>query len=254
MIQEKNLSSPIMETMMNAFRGRAVATGLDWDSMTPSERFSFAEQYSSMIADENKAREEKQREREQDRRREELEAQRRREISIIEGRIPLKYQKARISDFSPENPVIGHIMNGDSCLFTGGPGIGKTHLIWAVARNLVEKGELASEITVINLQDLVCDIKENGANNWAKYTKLKYGKVEHLFIDEFDKTYGSLTDYVVISDLVSYRYDNLKQTVVAGNGGTETALMILGAAAFSRLTGKSDGGAYFPLKGEDRRR
>lgn len=254
MIAEKTLSSPIRNAYLESIGKHAAKAGLDWDSMTTEERFSFADSWQRMKSEENKQIQERIREKEELMRNQERQSRINQETMHLEAKMPRKYLNARISDFSAENPVIAHILGGGSCLFTGCPGIGKTHLIWAIARYLVENGERADEITVINLQDLVCDIKENGQSNWARFTKREYGKQRHLFIDEFDKTYGSLSDYTIISDLISYRYDNLLPTVIAGNGGTDTALMILGAAAFSRLTGKSDGGAYFPLKGEDRRR
>lgn len=245
--------SPIIQAYMAKVGVEAVKRGIDWGAMSEEERMKFASDYCKGISRNNEEKSESQR-REEERARS-LERQRRIESELmrLEREIPPKYIGARTTDFSDKNPVIPHILGGGSCLLTGVPGLGKTHMIWAVARAMVERGEKLDEIKVINLQDLVCDIKENGKSNWARYTKQAYGNYKHLFIDEFDKVYGGISDYTIISDLVSYRYDNLLPTVIAGNGERQIALDILGGAVYSRLTGKADGGAYFPIGGEDRR-
>lgn len=242
------------EIIDGCMRPVARRKGIDWDSLSMQEKDNYFREFREDVEKTNveKLKEEKRRELEMMEAR--RNARKNEALSIFMKIVPPKYTEANISDFSSDSRPVSLITGNNSCLILGPCGIGKSHLLWACAKYFVEQEANENCVRIINLQDLVGDVKENGKNNWAKYIKSEYGKVRHLLIDEFDKTYGSLADYTIISDLVSYRYDYMLPTVITGNGDTQLALDILGPAVFSRITAFAENGGLVVLKGEDRRR
>lgn len=235
------------------YRLKALRQGINnekWNAMPEEKRRAFIDECDEMFR--KAAESEKQRRLEEQER--EIQERTKGEIVKFDSRIPPRYKDASIDDFSEGNAVIRHILEDGSCLLSGSPGIGKTHLIWACGKELVKKGVLSSSIAIVNLQSLLCDIKENGSDNWSRYIQDKWGRYRYLFIDEYDKIYNSKADYVVISDLISYRYDYMLATIISGNGDSDTAIDILGQATYSRITGQGDKGYLFRLSGEDRRK
>lgn len=228
--------------------------GRNWHELDEAEKKAIRESWKKETSERNRARAEREEAEDRELERQSAEARKNKERSDFMERVPPRYKEASLKDFSEGNPIAQHVLKGGSALLLGNPGTGKTRLIYAIARELIERGETSGTVEIINMLDLLADVKERGGDNWPKYTKTRYGKVRHLFIDEMDKTNGSNCDYSIISDLVSYRYNNMLATVIAGNGSKELAVDMLGPAVFSRITGRADGGALYEPKGEDRRR
>lgn len=167
--------------------------------------------------------------------------------------IPRAFKEANIKHFREDSPIVLHIMNGGSALIIGETGVGKTHLAYACAKELAYNRADATSVKVVDMGSMLSDVKKLD-NDWLRAIKEKYGTVQTLFIDEFDKMYGSASDYQLVSHLINARWEEELQTIVMGNGTEELARNLLGAAAISRLVGKSTGGAFFNVGGADRRR
>lgn len=235
-------------------RINAEQRGFVWEQLDEEARNAERRNYIQAISEKNKIIAENRAEEEERARRYQREENIRCEMLSFDQRIPPRYRGARISDFSSSNPIPAHVISGGSALLLGNPGVGKTHMLWAIACALIESGEKSDSIEIVNLLDLLADVKEKGGDNWPRYTKKRFGRIKHLFIDELDKANGSSCDYSIISDLVSFRYNSMLPTVIAGNGDLNLAVEMLGPAVFSRITGAADGGAYYPISGEDKRR
>ena len=167
--------------------------------------------------------------------------------------VPRAFKEANIQHFKADSPIVLHIMNGGSALIIGDTGVGKTHLAYACAKELAYNRADATSVRVVDMSSMLSDVKKLDSD-WLRAIKEKYGTVQTLFIDEFDKMFGSAADYQLVSHLINARWEEELQTVVMGNGSEEMAKNLLGAAAISRLVGRGTGGAFFSVGGLDRRR
>ena len=176
----------------------------------------------------------------------EAEAKKRESIynSWLESYVPKRYKDAKRSDFM--DSVAPLFSLEQSALIIGGNGIGKSHLAWAIAKEARKSGRT---VEVINLYRLLSEIK--ATPNWYDDIDM-YARFDVLIIDEYDKCHGSESDFVLLSELVDKRYDEMLPTIVIGNGDDQQAQKLLGQSVYSRLTG--DGGRLYKLGGTDRRR
>lgn len=168
--------------------------------------------------------------------------------------VPERYKNAQLSDFNSNSPVINHILEGGSCLLSGTTGSGKTHMLWALGKELAKKNKLG-DVVVMTLSELISSVRSNSsATDWILYATEKFGEAPRiLFVDEYDKCKSSPSDYELFNHIIGKRYDNKLQTVLVGNGDITTARNTLGDAVISRLTGKTDNGAYYWVNAKDRR-
>lgn len=242
------------EILEQPYIEHAKRQGRNWHELDEAEKKAIRESWKKETSERNRARAEREAAEDRELERQRAEARKVKEMSAFMDRVPPRYKEASLRDFSENNPIAQHVLKGGSALILGNPGTGKTRLIYAIAKELIERDMPESHVRIVNMLDLLADVKEHGGDNWPRYTKQQYGKSRYLFIDELDKTNGSNCDYSIISDLVSFRYNNMLATVIAGNGSKELAVDMLGPAVFSRITGRADGGALYEPKGEDRRR
>lgn len=167
--------------------------------------------------------------------------------------VPKVFKGADIKQFNASSPLVRHILSGGSALIIGGTGVGKTHLAYACAKELAYTRADAGSVLVMDMSTMLSNIKLSN-KDWLREIAREYGKVQTLFIDEYDKMFGTQADYQLVSHLINIRWEEGLQTIVMGNGTEEIARNMLGAAAISRLVGKATGGAFFDVGGADRRR
>ena len=176
------------------------------------------------------------------------EAERQEALAVFGRTIPARYRDASIGDF-PAAPFIGRLQEGQSGIVVGGNGIGKTRLAWALARGW--KAERPScTVQIVKGAELLSEVKAID-DDWYRYIRDVYGHSEHLFIDEIDKIKGSEADWMLLTYLIDYRYEWMRQTVVLGNCGKDEVMKLLGQSSYSRLSG--DGASAYHLVGRDKR-
>ena len=176
---------------------------------------------------------------------EEIEFNTKYEIAVKALNIPARYKDASISDF-PSNPMIDRLVKGKDGLIMSMNGNGKTHLTWALAKEWIKAN---SKTKIVNIKGvrLLSDIK-SVSGDWYEYIEDKYGMVDHLVIDEIDKVNGTETDWSLLTYLIDFRYEWLRQTIVIGNFKTPADIMsIIGQSSYSRIT--ESGNAIIKMDG-----
>lgn len=214
---------------------------IDFSSLSNAEKESIVKlslKENSDKQDALKRAEEEQKKAEQESKREKA------YISWCETCVPRRYKDAKRADFM--DSVAPLFSLEQSALIIGGNGIGKSHLAWAIAKDAKKAGKA---VEVINLYRLLSEIKSTP--NWYENLDV-YTRYDVLIIDEYDKCHGSESDFVLLSELIDQRYDEMLPTIVIGNGDDQQAQRLLGQSVYSRLTG--DGGKLYKLGGTDRRR
>ncbi len=171
-------------------------------------------------------------------------------LSDFQRRIPKRYREADIEkDF--HSPFVMKLFNGQSGVVIGGNGIGKTRLAWALAAAWKKQKPFSEAAIIVKGAELLSEVKAIDGD-WYRYIRDTYGRNEHLFIDEIDKIKGSEADWMLLTYLIDYRYEWMKQTVVMGNCTKDEAIKLLGQSSYSRLAG--DGAEAYHLVGTDRRK
>ena len=170
-------------------------------------------------------------------------------LRLFEQTVPARYRNADLAaDFSA--PFIAKLQQGQSGVVVGGNGIGKTRLAWALARFWKQQDPQCS-VQIVKGAELLSEVKAVDGD-WYRYIREEYGGSGHLFIDEIDKIKGTEADWMLLTYLIDYRYEWMRQTVVLGNCGKDEAMRLLGQSSYSRLSG--DGAEAYHLVGTDRRK
>lgn len=166
-------------------------------------------------------------------------------VKEFERTIPIRYRNADLSQIKP-NPLVTALRNGSSGVILGSNGAGKNHLAWAMIRDWVKNGDT---YVFIKAQELLYDIKTK--DNPYRYMRERFDRIRHLLIDEIDKIFESKADFIYLNYLVDHRYEWEMQTIVIGNGDTQTFISALGQSIFSRLCG--EGGVSMDIDASDKR-
>lgn len=122
-------------------------------------------------------------------------------------------------------------------VFIGGPGTGKGHVAWSIVKGVVEYGSVPA---VVNLADLIRDIREawGRPESEPESERLeRYRLPDLLVIDEVSRHafYGQPTQHLY--DLINFRVEWLRPTIITTNETTDNLTEMLGPALISRLAG-----------------
>ncbi len=123
-------------------------------------------------------------------------------------------------------------------VFRGGPGTGKGHVTWSLAKQLVT--QLSATARVCKLPDVVRDLREAWRNDEgpSEIARLKsYRAPDFLAIDEVSRHafYGEPRQHLY--DLIDHRVERGKATLLTTNEDPAGLAEILGPALVSRTAG-----------------
>lgn len=178
--------------------------------------------------------------------------------------IPPRYEKASLSDFDPR---ISELL-GQSVFLTGTPGTGKTHLMFALAKEQIERGagektsfimyqgKEVSQIyaAFISVPELISKIRSTwksfDENQSESFIVELYSTCQYLYLDDFGAECAKDWAFDVLYRVIDYRWNNELPIVLSSNLSVENLVDDFSRRIMSRILGM---GLAYEMKGKDRR-
>lgn len=134
-------------------------------------------------------------------------------------------------------------MNIKPPLLTGRVGCGKTRMLYALKQKLSEyvaelpeyEKETSLPIKFKNTIDLINDVKQGISTNTTRDILKKYKEVDFLIIDDFGAERSAEYSYEIYWELLGYRYEYCKATIIATNLSMAEISKMYGDRIASRL-------------------
>jgi DNA replication protein DnaC len=136
---------------------------------------------------------------------------------------------------------------GQSAIFTGERGTGKTHIAVGIAHRLIVKNDATA--VFVTVQRLIRAIRETWRRDSEKTESeviAVYADPDLLILDEVGVQAGSENEKQILFDLLNERYERRKSTIMLTNLSVEESKEFLGERVFDRL--REDGGKFIPFK------
>lgn len=173
------------------------------------------------------------------------------ESSLARGLLDKSFDNFSLEYYSAENgerAVMEKVLKGckkyaenfpndDSCgiLFTGGTGLGKTHLSAAIANAVASKGMSVIYESAQQIFDTCDDVRYNRSEISERK---KYENCALLVIDDLGAEYTSQYSVSSISSLIDLRIVNGRKTIISTNLTLDKIKKTYGERTYSRLLGE----------------
>lgn len=182
--------------------------------------------------------------------------------------IPERFQSKSLDDYEAANPgqarvlrfAKGYVENfdevlrtGQSALFLGKPGTGKTHLAAGIGMQLLrDQNRRVMFTTVIRAVRRVKETWARGSEESEAEAIRSMVLPDLLILDEVGIQFGSDTERNILFDLINERYEKCRPTLILSNLSVEEVSTFLGERIMDRL--RENGGKCFLFDWESRRR
>lgn len=144
-------------------------------------------------------------------------------------------------------------IEGNNLIICGNVGVGKTHLAYAIKRELFFNKNI-TDIIITDMMKLICEVKQsfNNGGKFESYSSYQSSfKCDLVIIDEVGVQYGTEAERIMMYELFNRRYEDMKPTIVMSNldkGGLEK---VLGQRITDRLCGEKN--KYIFIKDKSKR-
>jgi DNA replication protein DnaC len=141
---------------------------------------------------------------------------------------------------------------GQSMIFTGERGTGKTHLAVGIANELMHKHHAqAVYSTVLRLIRAVRETWRRDSEKSETEVINQFTQPELLILDEVGIQAGSENERNILFDVLNERYENRKSTIMMTNLSVDECRAFLGERVFDRM--REDGGRFVAFNWESHR-
>jgi DNA replication protein DnaC len=150
--------------------------------------------------------------------------------------VPKKYKNASFANADKNTPkeraVVAFIEKCKSAILCGPNGVGKTYLGYAACSKLIKQGKTAYLITAYKM---FREIKRRFSTNTDEEYRTYLKNLDLLVVDEADKKYGSVTDFLNLCEIISDREAEELPTIIMTNADPDDLGEVLGKAVLDRV-------------------
>lgn len=125
--------------------------------------------------------------------------------------------------------------SGQSLIFCGGVGAGKTHLAVGIAHELIERQCLCIFTSVIGAIRSVKETYSRNSDATEREALDALIKPDLLILDEVGVQFGSDAEKLILFEIINGRYENMKSTIVISNLAMDKLSEYLGERVVDRL-------------------
>lgn len=129
---------------------------------------------------------------------------------------------------------------GQSLIFCGGVGSGKTHLSVGIAHDLIECGYLCIFTSVIGAIRSVKETYSRDSQITEREAIDNLIQPDLLILDEVGVQFGSDTEKLILFEIINGRYEAMRSTILISNLAMDSLTEYLGERVVDRL--REDGG------------
>ncbi len=183
---------------------------------------------------------------------------------IDEAGVPKAYRDLSINEFDPQDSQNNALQlceryisrwgyvseNGLGIIFSGGVGVGKTHLAVSILRELILKHQIDGRF--VTIERWLSRVK--GAMDYWEQTQEEFIRpleaCDLAVLDELAVEYLTAWEEKTLRRVIDYRVKNDRPIITTTNNSVEEIKTSLGPRLFSRLRGKT---GAIELKGKDMR-
>lgn len=164
--------------------------------------------------------------------------------------IPARFQGRTFENFRVTLPAQKRVLNvcrsyardfedrlkhGGGLIFTGKPGTGKTHLACAIAAQITATGRSVIFTTVIKAIRRVKETYSSGSKFSERDILNAMVKPDLLILDEVGMQRGTDHERVILTEIISDRYAELRPTVLISNLTAKEIATYIGERGMSRM-------------------
>ncbi|MBE0470407.1 MAG: ATP-binding protein [Methyloprofundus sp.] len=106
---------------------------------------------------------------------------------------------------------------GTSLIMCGNPGTGKTHLAIGIARHVMDQGQSAVFVRVIDMIRAVKETYNRDNPKTERQVIAEFAKPDLLILDEVGHQHGSETEKMIMFDVINARYEQCKPMILITN-------------------------------------
>lgn len=107
--------------------------------------------------------------------------------------------------------------NGTSLIMCGAHGTGKTHLAIGIARHVIEAGDSAVFVSVIDMVRAVKETYSRNSERTERQVIADFARPDLLILDEIGRQHGTDTERLIIFDVINARYLQNKPSILITN-------------------------------------
>jgi DNA replication protein DnaC len=145
------------------------------------------------------------------------------------------------------NEFDDNLRRGRNLIFMGKPGCGKTHLACSIANALGRRRRMVRYVTAAALVREIRDTWRKDSSRTESEVLDEIRRLDLLILDDIGVQFGSPAELIQLTEVVDFRYQDMKPTIVISNGNINDLVAFLGERAIDRLR---DGGRVITFNWE----